>query len=73
VDNEFHRQVLMPGFRKWCSEGWFGEYRLEVDHARAKRCAVCGRWTKGQPGWSELEPVSCRACGAAMPSRHGEP
>jgi heme-degrading monooxygenase HmoA len=67
VENEFHRRTLMPGFRKWCTEGWFGEYRLEVDHPRAMRCATCGRWTQGQPGWSEVEPRSCRNCSKALP------
>ena len=34
VENEFHRSVLMPGFRRWCSEGSFGELRLEPMIAR---------------------------------------
>ncbi|MGH7803775.1 MAG: putative quinol monooxygenase [Candidatus Binatia bacterium] len=67
IDNEFHRQVLMPGFRKWCTQGWFGEYRGELDHLRAIRCAKCGRWAQGKPGWSEVEPKACRNCGAALP------
>ena len=71
VENDFHRNVLMPGFRKWCTEGWFGEYRGELDHKRAIRCAKCGRWTQGQPGWSEADPSACRNCGAAL--REGSP
>lgn len=71
VENEFHRRTLMPGFRKWCTQGWFGEFRLEVDHPRAIRCAACGRWTQGRPGWSEVDPSSCRHCAAGLPS-HSE-
>lgn len=66
VDNEFHRTTLMPGFRRWCTEGWFGEFGLETDHDRARKCAACGRWTPGRPGWSERAPSSCRQCGAAL-------
>jgi len=62
VDNDFHRRVLMPGFRSWCSEGCFGDYVLTQDHRRARRCPACGRWTQGLPGWQEREPRSCRAC-----------
>jgi heme-degrading monooxygenase HmoA len=69
VENEFHRRILMPGFRKWCTEGWFGEYRLDVDHPRAIRCAACGRWTQARPGWSEIDPTSCQRCGATLPGR----
>ncbi|MGH0032584.1 MAG: antibiotic biosynthesis monooxygenase family protein [Myxococcota bacterium] len=67
VENDFHRKVLMPGFRKWCSEGCFGEYRLETDHKRARRCPDCGRWTQTLPGWNESEPSVCAKCGAALP------
>jgi heme-degrading monooxygenase HmoA len=72
VENEFHRTTLMPGFRRWCTEGSFGEFTLETDHDRARKCAACGRWTRGQPGWSELEPSTCRHCGRglAADSRH---
>lgn len=66
VDNDFHRTVLMPGFRKWCSEGCFGEYTLETDHERARKCASCGRWTRDLPGWDEHRPGSCKACGAGL-------
>jgi len=66
VENEFHRSVLMPGFRSWCSEGWFGEYRLASDHRRARRCAACGSWTQAEPGWNEAVPASCRRCEAAL-------
>ena len=66
VEDEFHRLTLMPGFRKWCTEGWFGEFRLEIDHPRAIRCAACGRWAQGRPGWSESEPSSCQRCGATL-------
>jgi quinol monooxygenase YgiN len=66
IANEFHRSVLMPGFRRWCSEGSFGELRLETDHDRARRCGACGRWTAGRPGWSEANPAACRQCGARL-------
>jgi quinol monooxygenase YgiN len=66
VGHPFHREVLMPGFRAWCCEGWFGELRLEVDHARARRCAGCGRWTRSPTGWNEAEPARCRHCEASL-------
>jgi heme-degrading monooxygenase HmoA len=66
VENEFHRTVLMPGFRRWCTEGSFGDFALDADHDRARKCAACGRWTPGRPGWSEQEPSTCRSCGAAL-------
>lgn len=66
VDNEFHRTVLMPGFRRWCTEGSFSEFEVSADHDRARKCAACGRWSKARPGWSEREPASCRNCGAAL-------
>jgi len=66
VENDFHQRVLMPGFRKWCTEGCFGEYRLANDHPRARKCPACGRWTQGQPGWDEARPTSCGKCGAAF-------
>lgn len=62
VENEFHKKVLMPGFRKWCTEGCFGEYRLETDHKRARKCASCGRWSQGLPGWDESRPNTCGKC-----------
>lgn len=71
VDNDFHRTVLMPGFRRWCTEGSFGDFRLEVDHDRARKCSACGRWTAGRPGWSESGPSACRQCGAALPGASG--
>jgi heme-degrading monooxygenase HmoA len=64
VDNDFHRGTLMPGFRRWCTEGWFGEFQLDLDHRRAKRCPACGRWNQGEPGWAEREPRNCRHCGS---------
>ena len=67
VENEFHREVLMPGFRKWCTQGWFGDFSLDIDHKRAIRCGKCGRWSQGQPGWSEVDPQACRQCGASLP------
>lgn len=67
VDCEFHRSVLMPGFRKWCTEGSFGEYGLSADHQRARRCAECGRWTQSLPGWDERLPVACQKCDASLP------
>jgi len=67
VANEFHRTVLMPGFRQWCSEGCFGEYRLETDHRRARKCAGCGRWTQALPGWDERAPAVCAKCGDPLP------
>ena len=66
VENEFHRTVLMPAFRRWCTEGSFGELRLEADHDRAKKCPACGRWTRARPGWSEASPPACRQCGASL-------
>lgn len=66
VENDFHRRVLMPGFRSACTEGCFGEYRLEVDHRRARRCGACGRWTQELPGWDEAGPARCRHCAAAL-------
>jgi heme-degrading monooxygenase HmoA len=66
VDNEFHQSILMPGFRKWCTEGCFGEYRLETDHNRARKCARCGRWTQSSPGWNEALPATCGKCGAPL-------
>jgi quinol monooxygenase YgiN len=71
VENEFHRSVLMPGFRKWCTEGCFGEYRLEKDHNRARKCASCGRWTQGLPGWDESRPETCARCGAKLEVERG--
>ena len=66
VENEFHKTVLMPGFRKWCTEGCFGEYTLATDHKRARRCESCGRWTQTLPGWDESQPSACEKCGAAL-------
>jgi len=62
VENAFHRKVLVPGFRQWCVEGCFGEYRLDTDHKRARKCAGCGRWTQEQPGWDEARPSRCGKC-----------
>lgn len=71
VENEYHRTVLMPGFREWCTEGCFGEYGLETDHKRARKCPSCGRWTQSLPGWDELRPPTCGTCGSdlALPDR----
>jgi hypothetical protein len=66
VENEFHRTVLMRGFRRWCSEGSFGDYRLEADPNRARKCLACGRWTRERPGWSEQVPAACRQCGREL-------
>lgn len=66
VANEFHRTTLMPGFRRWCTEGAFGEFALAADHDRARKCPACGRWTRGRPGWSEAEPSACRQCGGRL-------
>jgi hypothetical protein len=71
VENEFHRTVLMPGFRKWCTEGCFGEYLLEKDHKRARKCASCGRWTQALPGWDEARPETCEKCGAKLEVERG--
>jgi quinol monooxygenase YgiN len=68
VANNFHKTVLMPGFRRWCVEGSFSEFAQSADHDRARKCASCGRWTAGRPGWSEREPSKCRQCGAALAS-----
>jgi hypothetical protein len=66
VANDFHRTTLMPGFRRWCVEGAFSEFALATDHDRARKCASCGRWTPGRPGWGEREPSKCRHCGASL-------
>lgn len=66
VENDFHKTVLMPGFRKWCTEGCFGEYALETDHKRARKCESCGRWTQTRPGWDERRPSACEKCGASL-------
>ncbi|MEB2345417.1 MAG: antibiotic biosynthesis monooxygenase [Deltaproteobacteria bacterium] len=66
VENEFHRDILMPGFRRWCTEGSFSELALATDHDRVRKCAACGRWTPARPGWSEQGPTTCRQCGAAL-------
>ena len=66
VANEFHRTVLMPGFRKWCTEGCFGEFTLTNDHKRARKCKSCGRWTQSLPGWNEALPSACEKCGAEI-------
>jgi hypothetical protein len=66
VDNEFHQSILMPGFRKWCTEGCFGEYVLDTDHKRARKCGSCGRWTQSLPGWDEARPECCEKCGERL-------
>ena len=66
VENEFHRTTLMPGFRRWCVEGSFSEFTLTAEHTRARKCAACGRWTSGAPGWSEQAPATCRQCGGKL-------
>jgi len=66
VENEFHRTTLMPGFRRWCIEGSFSEFALAADHDRARKCASCGRWTQGRPGWAEAGPAKCRQCGSDL-------
>lgn len=73
VANDFHRKVLMPGFRRWCSEGCFGEYSLARDHERARKCSSCGRWTQALPGWNEGNPLACQKCDdrLALPADHG--
>lgn len=73
VENEFHRTVLMPGFRRWCTEGSFGEFSLEADHDRARKCPSCGRWTRSRPGWSEQGPTTCRQCGGDLTFDPGSP
>jgi hypothetical protein len=71
VENDFHRTVLMPGFRRWCTEGSFGEFSLDADHDRARKCPACGRWTRARPGWSEQGPATCRECGGALAAAPG--
>ena len=71
VENEFHRSVLLPGFRAWCVEGCFGQYRLDDDAPRARRCPACGRWTQGRPGWDERQPAVCGRCGAELEMPRG--
>lgn len=66
VGNDFHRNVLMPGFREWCVEGWFADLAPTSDHPRARRCIACGRWTRSDRGWDEMQPDICRHCGARL-------
>lgn len=66
VENDFHKTVLMPGFREWCSEGCFGEYTLETDHKRARKCRSCDRWSQGLPGWDEQHLSTCERCGSEL-------
>lgn len=66
VRNDFHDRVLMPGFREWCVEGCFGEYELEADHERVRKCPACRRWSRALPGWDESEPSRCDRCGERM-------
>ena len=74
VLNDFHRTVLMPAFRKWCVEGSFSEVSAaEPEHARARKCDSCGRWSQAKPGWSEAEPTACRQCGASLVRERKEP
>jgi quinol monooxygenase YgiN len=73
VENDFHRKTLMPGFRKWCVEGSFTDLTVTGDHDRARKCAACGRWTAGRPGWSEAGPTNCRQCGAPLASARISP
>ena len=59
VENEFHQSVLMPGFRKWCTEGWFGEYWLESDHKRARSARVAGAGRRvSRAGTSRCPPLA---------------
>lgn len=66
IENEFHRTVLMPGFRQWCNLGWFGYWDMAQDNNRAKKCLQCSRWTQAQPGWKGDVPQVCRQCNAAL-------
>jgi quinol monooxygenase YgiN len=66
VDHPFHREVLMPGFRRWCTTGWFGELRFEQDHRRARKCPACGRWSQSDPGYDERLPERCARCEAPL-------
>lgn len=66
VANTFHRDTLMTGFRQWCVEGWFGTYAEVADHARARKCPACGRWTQSHPGYDESLPPTCRQCGGVL-------
>ncbi len=70
VRHDFHRQVLMPAFRQWCTEGWFSYWALEADRNRARKCPQCGRWTQALPGWTELNPAVCARCGADLGARY---
>ncbi len=69
VQNPFHREVLMPAFRRWCNEGWFSEWDLTADHKRARKCAHCGRWTQILPGWQEHARMTCQHCGEPLARR----
>ncbi len=71
IDNEFHRTTLMPSFKRWCDEAYFGYWSVFKDNDRVRRCANCGRWTREQPGWSSKGPVNCGRCGADLaPEKH---
>jgi len=71
VANDFHETTLMPAFRRWCTEGSFSEFTGGAEHARARKCASCGRWTQALPGWSEAGPAACRQCGASLAREAG--
>jgi quinol monooxygenase YgiN len=66
VENDFHRTTLMPAFRRWCVDGSFSEFLEGAEHARARKCGACGRWSSATPGWSEAEPSACRQCGGSL-------
>jgi heme-degrading monooxygenase HmoA len=66
VDNAFHRSVLMANFSRWADEGWFSYWNMLQDNSRARKCMSCGRWTRGQPGWSARGPTTCVHCGASL-------
>src|SRR5712691_3685133 len=38
MQNEFHRSVLMPSFRQWCTESQFSFWNLSADHERVRKC-----------------------------------
>lgn len=73
MENEFHRSVLMPSFRQWCTESQFSFWDMADDHERVRKCPACGRWSRGSPGWDVALPDVCRNCSAPLVNAGGIP
>lgn len=63
---QFRRHLQRTLDEARATEGCFGEYLLDADHDRARKCPSCGRWTKERPGWHEARPSGCAHCSAAF-------